>query len=259
MDFNATIDLIIKDLDEARKIIDDLKKYPGVPVLQVELAKAKCKSAGEVIALLKEVNIIGTVNPEVKTEFKAEVKAEVRPEEKQEVKADVKPQVIAENKTEPETAAEPVVKQQLKKEIITEPAVVPKSVKPIIQPDVKTETVVPKVTEEQAILGDSFSHLSNRFNEQLGNLVGDDISGKINSQPITNLAEAIGLNDKFLFMKDIFNGDKEAYSQAISRLEASPSIADARAVIMSYTGNNTENEAVKQLIDLVKRKLPSNE
>ncbi len=56
MDFNATIDLIIKDLEEARKIIDDLKKYPGVPVLQVELAKSKCKSAGEVISLLKEMN-----------------------------------------------------------------------------------------------------------------------------------------------------------------------------------------------------------
>ena len=55
MDFNATIDLIIKDLDEAREIIDDLKKYPGVPVLQVELAKSKCKSAGEVIALLKTI------------------------------------------------------------------------------------------------------------------------------------------------------------------------------------------------------------
>ena len=53
MDFNATIDLIIKDLREASDIIDDLKKYPGVPHLQVELAKSKCRSAGEVIALLK--------------------------------------------------------------------------------------------------------------------------------------------------------------------------------------------------------------
>ena len=53
MDFSATIDLIIKDLKEASDIIDDLKKYPGVPVLQVELAKMKCKSAGEVIAMLK--------------------------------------------------------------------------------------------------------------------------------------------------------------------------------------------------------------
>ena len=55
MDFNATIDLIIKDLDEARIIIDDLKRYPGVPSIQVELAKSKCKSAGEVIGSLKNI------------------------------------------------------------------------------------------------------------------------------------------------------------------------------------------------------------
>ena len=53
MDFNTTIDIIIKDLREAREIIDDLKNYPGVPQLQVELAKSKCKSAEEIIALLK--------------------------------------------------------------------------------------------------------------------------------------------------------------------------------------------------------------
>ena len=54
MDFNSTIDLIIKDLNEASEIIDDLKKYPGVPALQVEFAKSKCKSAGEVIALAEK-------------------------------------------------------------------------------------------------------------------------------------------------------------------------------------------------------------
>ena len=55
MDLNSTIDIIIKDLNEAREIIDDLKKYPGVPELQVELAKSKCKSASEVIALFKNL------------------------------------------------------------------------------------------------------------------------------------------------------------------------------------------------------------
>ncbi len=53
MDFNSTIDLIIQDLKAASEIIDDLKKYPGVPALQVELAKSKCRSAGEVIGMLK--------------------------------------------------------------------------------------------------------------------------------------------------------------------------------------------------------------
>ena len=67
MDFNATIDLIIRDLEEAREIIDDLKKYPGVPVLQVELAKSKCKAAGEVIALLKTIKESESPRPEARS------------------------------------------------------------------------------------------------------------------------------------------------------------------------------------------------
>ncbi|TAL80131.1 MAG: hypothetical protein EPN88_01515 [Bacteroidetes bacterium] len=76
---------------------------------------------------------------------------------------------------------------------------------------------------------------------------------------MTSLSEAIGVNDKFLFMREIFNDNKDAYAQAISRLDNAESLADARAVIMSYTGDSNENEAVKQLLDLVKRKLPANE
>jgi hypothetical protein len=59
MDLNATIDIIVKDLNEAREIIDDLKRYPGVPEFQVELAKSKCKSASEVISLFKNLPFRG--------------------------------------------------------------------------------------------------------------------------------------------------------------------------------------------------------
>ncbi|MFA5819298.1 MAG: hypothetical protein WC854_08475 [Bacteroidales bacterium] len=195
MDFNATIDLIIKDLDEAREIIDDLKKYPGVPVLQVELAKSKCKSAGEVIALLKSLR-------------------------------DNMPVLI----TPP-----PVEKKEESKK-------------------------KPKKASESAIIADKFSHLSNRFNEQLGSMKSDeDILNILKTKPLTNLSEAIGVNDKFQFIREIFDGNKDAYIQAISRLDHAESLKDARAVIMSYTGDSNENEAVKQLLDLVKRKLPSNE
>ena len=58
MDFNATIDLIIRDLNEAREIIDDLKNYPGVPALELSSQNQNVKSAGEAIALLKNSGIL---------------------------------------------------------------------------------------------------------------------------------------------------------------------------------------------------------
>jgi hypothetical protein len=204
MDFNATIDLIIKDLEEAGKIIDDLKKYPGVPALQVELAKSKCKSAGEVIALLK---------------------------------------TMSDNMF--------LVKEESKKEVIP----IEITTLPIVE--MEGSKKIRKKVAESNIIADNFSHLSNRFNEQLGVQKGEeDVSAILKTKPLSNLSEAIGVNDRFLFIREIFNGNKDAYTQAISRLDNAESLSDARAVIMSYTGDNNENEAVKQLLDLVKRKLP---
>ncbi len=207
MDFNATIDLIIKDLDDAREIIDDLKKYPGVPALQVELAKSKCKSAGEIIALLKSLK-------ENDQEQKTEKRSEPVPVEIKASQTENKEEPIKTNKKEPESA----------------------------------------------IIADKFSHMSNRFNEQIGSLKGEeDISDRLKTKPLADLSDAIGINDKFLFIREIFDGNKEVYIQAINRLNNSENITDARAVIMSYAGDNLENGAVKQLLDLVKRKFPHNE
>jgi hypothetical protein len=198
MDFNATVDLILKDLNEARDIIDDLKNYPGVPVLQVELAKSKCKSAGEVIALLK------TVKPD-----------EVHP------------------KTEiPQST--PVSKKE-------EPSRTPK--KPV----------------KSKVIADTFDS-TGRINEQLGSLRDDDnVSELIKTTPLMNLDDAIGVNDKFLFIREIFNGSPESYDQAISKLNNAANFSEARAVLLDYIGDEKETEVVKQLLKLVKRKFPADE
>ncbi len=73
------------------------------------------------------------------------------------------------------------------------------------------------------------------------------------------MSDAIGLNDRFLFISEIFDGNKDSYNQAISRLDKAENLQDAMAIIMSYTGEKHENEAVVQLLDLVRLKFPSNE
>ena len=196
MDFNTTIDLIIKDLKEASEIIDDLKKYPGVPALQVELAKSKCRSAADVIALLKSLG--DTISSEKAPE-------KVKPE----------------------------------------------------KPELKASQ---RITAETPILADKFTPSPGLYDEQSVNIkVEKDLSDQLKAKPITSLSEAIGISDKFLFMGEIFNSNKDAYNQAISRLDKAESLQDARAIIMSYLGENSENEAVLQLLELVKLKLPSDE
>ena len=235
MDFNATIDLIIKDLNEASEIIDDLKKYPGVPALQVELAKSKCRSAGDVIALLKNVKEI--VPPVTEPDYEKQISHTQTKTFVQDVEIKVAG-LTKEKKKDPFTAAAPPPPVEIK----TEPE------------------AMAKKPADPGIIADKFSPTLDLYDEQASNLkIEKDLSDRLKAKQIASLSEAIGISDKFLIMGEIFNGDKEAYSQAITRLDNVENLNDARAIIMSYTGENSESEAVNQLLDLVKLKLGSDE
>jgi hypothetical protein len=223
MDFNSTVDLIIKDLDEAREIIDDFKNYPDVPLLQIELAKSKCKSAAEVISLLKKVQI-----PLKSTEKKESIPV---------MPVDLPDPVEVINRI-----IEPPAQQT--EAVSNDNFSAPASVK----------------NTEPSIIADMFSSQSDTLNDQLGSLKDDnDLHGSMKLKQITKLSDAIGVNDKFLFIRELFNGNPEAYNQAIIKLDETANFADAKSIIMSYTGENTESFAAIQLLDLVKRKFPVDE
>jgi hypothetical protein len=233
MDLNSTIDIIIKDLNEARDIIDDLKKYPGVPELQVELAKSKCKSVSEVIALFKNLQAKITAPVQEKPLVK---------EETIQVKIPEKPEKVV------------VVPKNEVREVVA-------TVITASRPIEKEETVhIEKKPAESAIIADQFSNRSESFNEKLGSHKHeDDVLEILKTKPLLSLDEAIGINDKFLFIREIFDGNTESYNLAIQKLESVGSLSDAMAVIMSLSGENSGNEAVKQLTDLIKRKFLAHE
>ena len=242
MDFNATIDLIVKDLDEARKIIDDLKKYPGVPVFQVELAKSKCKSAGEVITLLKGFTDslpAAKEEPIIQAyEQKLEQQIELDEDVKDTAITDSIDAAVEEKKTDVEPDEIPFPPIEVKEELKNKP----------------------QKKAGSSIMADKFSHMSNRFNEQLDTRKNkEDISAILKTKPLENLSKAIGINDKFLFIREIFNGNENNYNQAINKLEKIKDLNEAKEIIMSFSDSDEENIITDQLLGLVKRKLLINE
>jgi hypothetical protein len=262
MDFNTAIDIIIKDLRQAREIIDDFKKYSGVPLFQVELAKSKCKSAEEIIALLKNIKqdfekhqvmeVEGVEGVEEVEEVEGVEKVSEKRLSEQVSQIDLF-EISDEDESESPSAA-------INTEIVPEILFKSEGKSLFTESDSVVTQVVKDKLPDTNIVADKFSGMSNTFNEQLGNIISeDDISAVIKSRPVANLTEAIGINDKFLFIREIFNGNQSFYNEAIAKLNKVENLPDAKAVIMSYTGVDDENEAVKQLLDLVKRKLPSDE
>ncbi len=228
MDFNSTVDLIIRDLNEAREIIDDLKNYPGVPVLQVELAKSKCKNAAEVIALMKDINIMKGPSP------------------------------VSPGKKTPPPSPEPVTVEPDKHISKGKPGV--KEVQSGKAPEMKKErNTTADVKSSGPILADTFSDNQASLYDQMSPLKeNDEVPEILKSKPVADLKDAIGVNDKFLFIREIFMGNPESYEKGVSRLNNAGTISEARDIIMSYT-RNAESEATQLLFDIVKRKFPGNE
>jgi hypothetical protein len=235
MDFNAAIELIIKDLNDACKIIDDFKSYQGVPELHIEFAKAKCKSSADIIALLKkcETTVIKPLPEDKKFSEKEILTIE---------------ETVVEEKIIPVKTIKTAEKQSPEK-----------SVKEI-ETKQPTEKIIKTQQKSSSIIADNFADMPARINERLGNRESkDDVTEIIKSKPISSLGNEIGLNDSFFLIREIFDGDKGKYEQAISKLEEAAAISDAKAIISEYSNPDDDNEAMALLLDLIKRKLNPNE
>jgi len=71
---------------------------------------------------------------------------------------------------------------------------------------------------------------------------------------IGSLREAIGINDRFLLIGDLFGGDRERYEEAIERLDAQESLDDCMIHIAENYTWNPNSDGAKLLFELLERK-----
>jgi hypothetical protein len=87
---------------------------------------------------------------------------------------------------------------------------------------------------------------------------GQQTQSPLNTQKINDLKSAITLNDKLMFVKDLFNGYSLAYSEAIEILNRFNNFDEAERFLKSnyYTKNNWENKpgTVDKFYDLLRRR-----
>ncbi len=259
MDLSTSISIIIQDLNKACEILDDLKKYPGVPLLQVELAKSKCRSAADVISLLPGLGQ-EVISPEASAERVKrdnQILKNDEPGVAAEINTEESGTSLTSETVEPEISARAAGDSRPDHDTEPPAAQIISHTEPFSGIRVAEAPEGEKVLSSNGsgILADQFSNLSRSFNEELGNMKHEeDLAGKLRSKPLDDLSDAIGVNDRFVFIREIFNGSYDTYAKAISELNCAGNMSDARQVLSSYTGTRTENEAVRQLMELVKRK-----
>ena len=81
------------------------------------------------------------------------------------------------------------------------------------------------------------------------------LAEEINNARVHSLRDGIGLNDKFLMIRDLFDGDGEAYDEAINALDAMETFDDCMIHIIENYAWNPDSEGSKFIMQLLERKL----
>ena len=118
-----------------------------------------------------------------------------------------------------------------------------------------SKTDKPGRQDDIEIIADKYQSSQNYINQAIASKqTREDLTTRMRSRPISDLRNSIGLNDKFLFIKEIFTGRPEKYNQCIDDLNKAASYEEALVIAKSKYSLDEKNEAVKKLLTLVKRK-----
>lgn len=141
-----------------------------------------------------------------------------------------------------QTSAEPQKTEESVKDNIPEVSSVP-----VAEVAPKVESVA---MQPQQRLGDSFGEV-----KTLADQMAKDDHPTTPFNRITALRQAIGLNDKFLMIRDLFGGDAERYEATIDTLDEFEDLDECIIYIVENFRWNPDLEAAKLLVSLIERKL----
>lgn len=109
------------------------------------------------------------------------------------------------------------------------------------------------LTEANQRLGDSFLK-----EKSINDLVTEhnNLEFKLSNRPVESIQSAIGINDRFQFIRELFEGSGEKFSETVKTLDSMNHIREA----VEYLQNNfkwKKNETSLKFVSLVKRRFPN--
>ena len=151
--------------------------------------------------------------------------------------------------TEQASNVEPVVEQESKPTVEHAPShsVVDHEVE-VLRTSRSAMYALYEETSHESILGESFVEKR---------AVADTIAcpqGVAERTPISSLAGAIGVADKFLLIRELFDGDIEAYDNAVASLDMIGSFDDCMVYIAENYSWRPNSEGAKLMMELLQRK-----
>jgi hypothetical protein len=135
--------------------------------------------------------------------------------------------------------------------------------KPIEVIAVKEEIKITKTLFDDyaPTIAEKFHHEESVYDRMSKSNTDVSIAEKLQAKPVEDLQKSIGINERFLFLNELFNGNPQHYSDAISRLNSFTNLQDAKSYLndnlSAKYGWNKSSIAYLELSKLIERRLIS--
>ncbi|HAN18560.1 MAG: hypothetical protein A2X13_13985 [Bacteroidetes bacterium GWC2_33_15] len=236
---------IIKEIQELYSFVNRFENPNQVHQIDIDLAMSKVRNLYDILLKLNsQESYISEYHKEEKSTIHKQSEKEDNVKEKN--VSTNKPVIIEKTLPEPEIIFEKNIK---KEEIKKGPVVDEEKQKKVNQKkqDSTTEIIADRF-QSKTFMHDTISK---------GKTDTRDVSSKMKSKPIKDINSAIGLNDKFVFIRELFNGNKEQFSETIQLLNNFDTFENAIGFLKDNFKWDFEEATVEKLVELVHRKYTS--
>lgn len=130
-------------------------------------------------------------------------------------------------------------------------------VEPVSKEDIAEETMPSTTTiadanEHNVTLADTIAPNQQTLADTISRPA--PLAEEITNSKISSLHDGVGINDKFLMIRDLFDGDETAYKKALEDLDAQESFDDCMIYIVENFAWNPDSEGAKFIMKLLERK-----
>ena len=204
-----------------------------------------------------EAEVIMTSEEEIRHDAPEEPAPVEEPVNENKSEPEKEPEAIVEEKTETVEfeIEEPVAEPEEK----TEPVVPATPVQEEVEPETKPKAfTTPKPEPEPQV--DLFSTAPETVADKLSSSGKQTLADKLSQSTLKSLRQFIGINEKFLFINELFNGDMSRYNSAIDELDSMPTLKGANTYLFELKVQNMwdeEMDAYTKISELLEMKFSS--
>jgi hypothetical protein len=260
MEIKHTVEILTKDIQDIEKLVRNFNNYTTPPLIELDLALEKLRNVYELLSMISfDVKSDQTIEKDLRNQTEQIRESKPQPVNNLPENEDNEKKEAQTPGKENQNTDEPKEEIENKKDIGDENEVVRKQQTEEVSPNEdqnKSEEVLPAEQKKASILAEKFA-ANKSLNEKIAPGKETESNSKFSGKSIDSIQRHIGINDRFLIIRELLAGNSEEYNILVQKLDTCSNFNDCFKLIETRFPDKLEHEGVKILVNLSRRRFIS--